>query len=78
MASIAQDMVRDALNAFVEKCTKLPYEVIKRDDEVDNLNAQVFNELLFYMIQDPGPRPVLQEFPTLQNILNVLRTMQPI
>ena len=54
MASIAQDMVRDALNAFVEKCTKLPYEVIKRDDEVDNLNAQVFNELLFYMIQDPG------------------------
>jgi phosphate transport system protein len=35
-------------------CSSLPYEVIKRDDEVDNLNAQVFNELLFYMIQDPN------------------------
>jgi phosphate transport system protein len=28
-------------------------DVIKRDDEVDQLNLQVFNELLFFMIQDP-------------------------
>ncbi|MEW6418267.1 MAG: phosphate signaling complex protein PhoU [Nitrospirota bacterium] len=54
MAEISEGMVRDSLNAFVEGCTKLPYEVIKRDDEVDNLNVQVFNELLFYMIQDPN------------------------
>jgi phosphate transport system protein len=53
MAEIAQRMVRDSLDAFVRGCTKLPYEVIKRDDEVDNLTVQVFNELLFYMIQDP-------------------------
>lgn len=53
MAEIAQGMVRDSLDAFVKRCTKLPYEVIKRDDEVDNLTVQVFNELLFYMIQDP-------------------------
>jgi phosphate transport system protein len=53
MAEISEGMVRDSLNAFVEGCTKLPYEVIKRDDEVDNLKVQVFNELLFYMIQDP-------------------------
>jgi phosphate transport system protein len=54
MAEIAQEMVRDSLDAFVMGCSSLPYEVIKKDDEVDNLNAQVFNELLFYMIQDPN------------------------
>src|SRR4030042_4474869 len=53
IAEIAEWMVRDSLDAFVEGCSKLPYEVIKRDDEVDNLKVQVFNELLFYMIQDP-------------------------
>jgi phosphate transport system protein len=53
MAEIAEGMVRDSLDAFV-MCSKLPYDVIKKDDEVDNLNAQVFNELLFYMIQDPN------------------------
>jgi len=53
MAEIAEGMVRDSLDAFV-MCSKLPYEVIKKDDKVDNLNVQVFNELLFYMIQDPN------------------------
>jgi len=53
MAEIAEGMVRDSLDAFV-KCSSVPFEVINRDDEVDNLNVQVFNELLFYMIQDPN------------------------
>ncbi len=53
MAEISQDMVRDALDAFVKGCTKLPYEVIKREDEVDDLTEQVFNELLFFMMRDP-------------------------
>ena len=52
MAEIAQEMVRDSLDAFVRGCTSLPYDVIKRDDEIDKLNEQIFNELLFYMIQD--------------------------
>jgi len=53
MAEITEEMVRDSLDAFVRGCSKIPYEVIKKDDEVDNLNAQVFNELPFFMIQDP-------------------------
>ncbi len=53
MAEIAEGMVRKSLDAFV-MCSRLPYDVIKKDDEVDNLNVQVFNELLFYMIQDPN------------------------
>lgn len=57
MAEIAQGMVRDSLDALVRGCTKLPYEIIKKENEVNNLMVQVFNELLFYMIQDPKTVP---------------------
>lgn len=53
MAEIAQGMLRDVLDAFVRKDTSLAYDVINRDDEVDNLNLQIFHELLLFMIQDP-------------------------
>lgn len=53
MAEIAQGMVKDSIEAYIRGCTNLPYAVIKRDDEIDKLMEQVFNELLFYMIQDP-------------------------
>jgi phosphate transport system protein len=53
MAEISQGMLRDVLDAFVKEDTSVAYDVIKRDDEVDNLTVQVFNELLFFMIQDP-------------------------
>ncbi|MBI4686323.1 MAG: phosphate signaling complex protein PhoU [Nitrospirae bacterium] len=53
MADIAQGMLRDVLDALIKGNSKLATDVIKRDDEVDRLNLQVFNELLFFMIQDP-------------------------
>jgi len=53
MAEIAQGMTRDALDAFVRKDKKLAMDVIMRDDEVDLLNVQVFNEVLLFMIRDP-------------------------
>ncbi|PIV66261.1 MAG: phosphate transport system regulatory protein PhoU, partial [Nitrospirae bacterium CG01_land_8_20_14_3_00_44_22] len=53
MTEIAQGMVRDALDAFVKRDSALARDVLTRDDLVDNLNWQVFNELLFFMIQDP-------------------------
>jgi phosphate transport system protein len=52
MAEIAQGMVRDVLRAFLERNTSLAYEVINRDDAVDELNAQIFHELLFFMLKD--------------------------
>jgi phosphate transport system protein len=58
MAEIAQVMVRDALDAFVTGCSRLPYEVIKRDDEVDDLTVRNFEELLSLMIQDPKIIPL--------------------
>lgn len=54
MAELAQAMVRDALNAFVNGDEKLAKQVCERDDQVDEINDQVFRELLTYMMQDPG------------------------
>jgi phosphate transport system protein len=58
MAEITQSMVRDALDAFVTSCSRLPYEVIKRDDEVDDLTVRNFEELLSFMIRDPKIIPL--------------------
>ena len=54
MAQMAQEMVRDALNAFVNGDDKLARDVCERDDKIDQLNGQVFRELLTYMMEDPG------------------------
>lgn len=53
MAGLAQEMVRDSITAFVNRDAGLAVDVCKRDDEVDNLNDQIFRELLTYMLQDP-------------------------
>jgi phosphate transport system protein len=54
MASIAQSMVKDSLDAFMREDTTLAEEVIERDDEVDGLNYQIYRELLSYMAEDPS------------------------
>jgi len=53
MAEITQSMVKDVLDAFVNRDSKLARSVCERDDWVDGLNDQVFRELLTYMISDP-------------------------
>ena len=58
MAEITEEMVRDTLRAFVAGCSKLPYEVINRDDEVDDLTVTNFNELLALMLKDPRIIPL--------------------
>jgi phosphate transport system protein len=53
MAKEAQGMVRDSLDAFVQRNTDLAADVIDRDDLVDGLAHQVYRELLSYMAEDP-------------------------
>ena len=53
MAEASQKMLKDSLDAFVEKDADLAVKVCAADDFVDNLNQQIFNELLVYMLQDP-------------------------
>jgi phosphate transport system protein len=54
MARLAQAMVRDSINAFVNRDEALARSVCERDDEVDNLDEQIFRELLTYMMEDPA------------------------
>ena len=57
MAETAKEMLRDALDAFVNGNDELAYETIKKDDLVDQLKDQVFRELLTYMMADPSTIP---------------------
>jgi phosphate transport system protein len=52
MATIAQSMLRDALDAFVRRDTALAQRVLNQDDELDGLKTQIFRELLTFMLQD--------------------------
>jgi len=54
MAVIAQEMVRDAIGAFINGDDRLARGVCEQDDRIDQLNDQVFRELLTYMMQDRG------------------------
>ena len=54
MASIAQAMLRDALDAFVRRDLALAQAVLNEDDRLDTLKTQIFRELLTYMLQDPS------------------------
>ena len=57
MATIAQEMLRDALDAYVRRDTVLAEAVLNADDELDALKTQLFRELLTYMLQDPTTIP---------------------
>jgi phosphate transport system protein len=57
MGKIAEGMLRDSLDAFVNGNADQAYRTILADDEVDLLNDQVFRELLTYMISDSSTIP---------------------
>ena len=54
MGSIAQSMLRDALDCYVRRDTLMAHQVLNEDDRLDALKTQVFRELLTYMLQDPA------------------------
>ncbi|MFN3337396.1 MAG: phosphate signaling complex protein PhoU [Thermomicrobium sp.] len=53
MAEISIDMLRQALDAFIEMDLERCRAIWSRDDEVDALYDQVYRELLTYMMSDP-------------------------
>jgi len=52
MGEIAQQMLRDALDAFVRRDIALAESVLAADDALDALKSQIFRELLTYMMQN--------------------------
>ena len=53
MANLAQKMIRNSLNAFVNHDVVLAKVVCEKDDQVDRINDQIFRELLTYMMENP-------------------------
>ena len=53
MAQIAEGMIRESLDAFVREDTDLALKVCKDDEQVDQLNSQIFREVISFMIGDP-------------------------
>lgn len=53
MAEKTNEMLRAALDAFINRDADAARRVIAQDDVVDNLYDQVFRELLTYMAEDP-------------------------
>lgn len=54
MANIALEMLRDALDCFLNGDTGKAFAVCRRDAEVDSINKQLYRELTSFMIEKPG------------------------
>jgi phosphate transport system protein len=53
MAREVQMMLKDALDAYIQRDAALAEDVIARDEEVDQLYNALFRELLTHMMEDP-------------------------
>lgn len=54
MTTLAQEMTRDALAAYVDQDEAAARAMITRDDEVDHLYKAIFDELVEMMQKDPS------------------------
>jgi len=54
MADMAAKMLGEALDAFTHASPEAAVAVIKKDDRVDDLNDQLFRELITYVMGDPA------------------------
>src|SRR5262244_929738 len=52
MSELAEEMMRNALNAVVRRDVDLAQKVLASDDQVDHYRDQIFRELLTYMMGD--------------------------
>ena len=53
MADVAQTMLRQSLDAFVNENVELALTVCRNDDVIDQLTDQLFRELISYMVEAP-------------------------
>jgi len=54
MATMALEMLRDAISSFINRDPDQARGVIPRDKEVDNLNRQLHRELSSFMVERPA------------------------
>ncbi|SLN36249.1 hypothetical protein ROA7450_01724 [Roseovarius albus] len=53
MAKEVDRMLRSALDAYIQRDVDLAYEVIHRDEDVDQMYNTLFREFLTFMMEDP-------------------------
>jgi phosphate transport system protein len=53
MAEITRGMIRESLDSLVRESVELANKVRLDDEKVDQLNDQIFRELLTFMMEDP-------------------------
>ena len=53
MAEICEGMLKDVLDAYIERDGEKALEVWRRDPDVDEYYNQLFRELLTYILEDP-------------------------
>lgn len=53
MAGMAIEMLHDSLTALIEEDVDLAKKIGKKDDFIDDLNKQIFRELLLLMMSNP-------------------------
>jgi len=53
MARLAEEMLKDALDAYIRRDPVLAADVIARDEELDQLYNTLFREFLTFMMEDP-------------------------
>jgi phosphate transport system protein len=53
MARVAELLVKDVIDAYVARDAGKAYTVWMRDEELDEMYASLFRELLTYMMEDP-------------------------
>jgi len=72
MAKSATDMINDSLEAYFNQDTKLAFDVIKRDDGIDEVYDQVTRELLTYSMED------VSTLQTVLALMNITRRLERI
>lgn len=54
MAELSIDMLRRSLDAFINRDTAAAHEIWREDDVIDQLQDQVYQEIVGYMATDPN------------------------
>ena len=53
MTEVALELLKDVLDAYVQRDTERAHDVWERDADLDALEQAVFRDLLTYMMEDP-------------------------
>ena len=53
MGTLALRMIKDVIDAFVERDADKALDVWRRDEELDEMYSSLFREFLTYMMEDP-------------------------